>query len=456
MKAIPKAALSGSLKDYRALKNSGLMSRAESFFDWQDLRRQHGLWPYARSTSSAPRPRSEIRTDAGEASSGVNFASQDYLSLSSHPRIKAAATEAIDKYGVHSAGSAALLGNTAYSLQLSATLSDFLGGREVVLYPTGWAAGYGAIQGFVRSDDHVVIDMLAHSCLQAGAAAATQKVHYFRHLDLDAVARRLANIRAGDAKNGILVVTESLFSMHSDAPDLRALRNVCDAYGASLLVDCAHDFGCMGEDGLGRIGQQEMLGEIDIVIGSFSKTFASNGGFVAVKTRAAAEYLRYYSAPHTFSNALSPVQAATVLEALSIIRSGEGKELRHELRDNVNHLREAMTRSGREVLGEPSPIVPVRVGGEALGRLASKYLSIFAGIANLVEFPAVPLGQSRFRFQVMAAHTAEDVEAMVAAFNRAMDSAEAELERIQAGAGTQQPATFDADQVPLDGTLTAT
>ena len=445
MKAIPKAALSGSLKDYRTLKNGGLMSRADSFFSWQDLRRQHGLWPYARSTSSAPRPRSEIRSDAGEASSGVNFASQDYLSLASHPRIKAAAMEAIDKYGVHSAGSAALLGNTAYSLQLSAAFSEFLGGREVVLYPTGWAAGYGAIQGFVRSDDHVVMDILAHSCLQAGAAAATQNVHYFRHLDTDAVARRLANIRATDTKNGILVVTESLFSMHSDTPDLGALRSVCDAYGASLLVDCAHDFGCMGEDGLGHIGQQGMLDEIDIIIGSFSKTFASNGGFVAVKTRAAAEYLRYYSAPHTFSNALSPVQAATVLEALSIIRADEGKELRHRLRDNVIYLREAMARSGREVLGEPSPIVPVRVGGEALGRLASKYLSIFAGLANLVEFPAVPLGQSRFRFQVMAGHSVEDVDTMVAAFNGAMDSASAELDQIQAGAGAQEPAVPEAD-----------
>ncbi|MDH6233101.1 7-keto-8-aminopelargonate synthetase-like enzyme [Mesorhizobium soli] len=430
MKAIPKAALSGSLKDYRASKNSGLMSRTDSFFSWQDLRRQHGLWPYARSTSSAPRPRSEIRSDVGEDSFGVNFASQDYLSLASHPRIKAAAMAAIDKYGVHSAGSAALLGNTAYSLQLSETFSEFLGGREVVLYPTGWAAGYGAIQGFVRSDDHVVMDLLAHSCLQAGAAAATQKVHYFRHLDTEAVARRLANIRAADTKNNILVVTESLFSMHSDTPDLRALRSVCDAHGASLLVDCAHDFGCMGEDGLGHIGQQGMLDEIDIIIGSFSKTFASNGGFVAVKTRAAAEYLRYYSAPHTFSNALSPAQAATVLEALSIIRADEGKELRHRLRDNVNHLRESMARTGREVLGEPSPIVPVRVGGEALGRLASKYLSIFGGIANLVEFPAVPLGQSRFRFQVMAGHSAEDVDTMVAAFNRAMDSASAELAEI--------------------------
>lgn len=444
MKVIPKDALSGSLKDYRALKNADIMSRADSFFNWQDLRRQHGLWPYARSTSSAPQARSEAKTDAGETCSGVNFASQDYLSLASHPRIKAAARQAIDRYGVHSAGSAALLGNTVDSLRLSADLSEFLGGRQVVLYPTGWAAGYGAIQGLVRSGDHVVMDILAHSCLQAGASAATEKVHFYRHLDTDAVARKLANIRASDTKSGILVVTESLFSMHSDTPDLRVLRTVCDAYGANLLVDCAHDLGCMGEDGHGRIGQQDMLGEIDVIIGSFSKTFASNGGFVAVKTRASAEYLRYYSAPHAFSNALSPIQAAVVLEALSIIRSNDGKDLRRKLFDNIINLRATMARSGREVLGDPSPIVPVRVGGEALGRLASKYLSEFAGIANLVEFPAVPLGQSRFRFQVMAAHTAEDVDAMVAAFNSAMRSADAQLG--QGSTGAEEMAVPGADQ----------
>ncbi len=116
--------------------------------------------------------------------------------------------------------------------------------------------------------------------------------------------------------------------MHSDTPDIAALRAVCDEYNAMLLVDCAHDLGCIGEDGLGHLGLQNMLDKVDIIIGSFSKTFASNGGFIAVKSRAVAEYLKYYSATQTFSNALSPVQAATVLAAFEIVRSDEGKHRR--------------------------------------------------------------------------------------------------------------------------------
>jgi glycine C-acetyltransferase len=432
---VPNAALTGSVKDYRTPKGVNIMKRSERFFGWQDLRRQLGLWPYARSTSAAPQARCEATSDAGQTSWGVNFASQDYLSLSSHPGIKAAALDAIERYGVHSAGSGALLGNTSYSLQLAAGLSEFLGGREIVLYPTGWGAGYGAIQGFVRPEDHVVLDMLAHSCLQSGASAATRKVHYHRHLDLASAARVLAKIRGADAENGILVVTESLFSMHAHTPDLQALRELCDTYRANLLVDCAHDFGCMGEDGRGHIAEQGVLDEIDIVIGSFSKSFASNGGFVAVREKSSAEYLKYYSATHTFSNALSPAQAAVVLEALAIIRSDEGKQLRSRLLDNVVNLRSAMADSGHVVLGDPSPIVPVHVGSEALGRIVSRNLTELGGIANLVEYPAVPFGQTRFRFQVMAAHTCEDIKEVVSAFDAAMRAGKTEMGFLDKAAG---------------------
>ncbi|MGV8953846.1 MAG: aminotransferase class I/II-fold pyridoxal phosphate-dependent enzyme, partial [Cypionkella sp.] len=299
--AVPETALTGSLRDYRSPEGADLVGRVAGFFDWQSQRREHGLWPYSRSTATAPMARCDAMTDAGQHFSGINFASQDYLSLSSHPAIKAAAIAAINQYGVHSAGSAALLGNTANSLRLEAALSQFLNGREIVLYPTGWAAGYGSVQGFVRASDHVVIDILAHSCLQEGAKASTQNIHYHGHLNLEAMARKLERIRATDTENGIMVVTESLFSMHSDTPDLGAMRALCDEFNATLLVDCAHDLGSIGEDGLGHMGLQNMLDAADIVIGSFSKTFASNGGFIAVKQRATAEYLKYYSATHTFS-----------------------------------------------------------------------------------------------------------------------------------------------------------
>jgi 7-keto-8-aminopelargonate synthetase-like enzyme len=342
-KSVPEAALRGSLRDYRAPAGADLIGRVAGFYEWQNLRRQHELWPFARSTSTAPKARCEARSDAGQNFSGINFASQDYLSLSSHPAVKQAAIEAIGEYGVHSAGSAALLGNTANSLRLEHALSDFIGGREIVLYPTGWAAGYGSVQGFVRANDHIVMDILAHSCLQEGAKAATKNIHHHGHLNLQMMERKLSRIRATDKENGVLVVTESLFSMHSDTPDLGALRALCDKYNATLLVDCAHDLGSMGEDGLGHLGMQKMLDAADIIIGSFSKTFGSNGGFIAVRDKATAEYLKYYSATHTFSNALSPVQAATILAALNIVRSDEGRALRRKLMDNIVYLRQQMT-----------------------------------------------------------------------------------------------------------------
>lgn len=424
--SVPESALTGSLRDYRSPHGPDLISRVAGFYEWQNLRREHDLWPYARSTSTAPQARCEAMSDTGATFSGINFASQDYLSLSSHPAIKAAAHKAIDEYGVHSAGSAALLGNTANSLLLEQGLSQFLGGREIVLYPTGWAAGYGSVQGFVRANDHVVMDILAHSCLQEGAKAATPNIHYHGHLNLEAMTRKLERIRASDKDNGILVITESLFSMHSDTPDLLAMRALCDTYNATLLVDCAHDLGSMGEDGLGHLGLQNALDAADIIIGSFSKTFASNGGFIAVRDRATAEYLKYYSATHTFSNALSPVQAATVLSALDIVRSEEGRLLRRKLMDNILHLRTEMTRAGLETLGDPSPIVPVRLGLEGVGRFASRHLMAMGGIANLVEYPAVPQGGARFRFQVMASHSSDDIDQVVAILAKAMREADLE------------------------------
>lgn len=428
---IPAAALEGSVRDYRAPAGPDLVGRTHDFYEWQDLRRRHGLWPYARSTESAPLTHCVALADDGREFSGVNFASQDYLGLSSHPHIKDVAIEAIRQYGVHSAGSAALLGNTANSLALERQLSDFLGGREIVLYPIGWGAGYGAIQGLVRPHDHIVMDILSHSCLQEGARAATANVHLHAHLNVESAARKLDQIRRKDTEAGIMLITESLFSMHSDVPDLTALRAACDEYGATLLVDCAHDLGSLGDDGMGNVGKYGMIESADILVGSFSKSFASNGGFIAVRDKAAAEYLKYYSATHTFSNALSPVQAATVSAALEIIRGPEGLERRRRLMGNILYLRKGVEEAGLQALGEPSPIVPVRVGGEALGRFVARQLPLNGCVANLVEYPAVARGDSRFRFQVMATHSRDDIDEAVKALDGAMRAGTSDLHRFE-------------------------
>ncbi|MDA8870049.1 aminotransferase class I/II-fold pyridoxal phosphate-dependent enzyme [Rhizobiaceae bacterium] len=444
-KAIPAEAMQGSLRDYRMPHGSDLLKRTAPFFKWQELRREHDLWPYARSTESAPRTRCSALTDCGKQIEGVNFASQDYLSLASHPVIKEAAMSAIKDFGVHSAGSAALLGNTANSLKLEKRIEDFIGGHEVVLYPTGWSAGFAAVQGFVRPHDHVILDVLAHSCLQEGARAATANIHFHGHLNLKGLERRLQRIRAKDTENGILVVTESLFSMHADTPDLKAMGELCKEYNANFLVDVAHDFGCIGEDGLGHLSLQNMIPDADIIIGSFSKTFASNGGFIAVKNRSDAEYLKYYSATQTFSNALSPVQAATVMAAFDIVQSQEGKERRAKLMENILYLREEVVRAGMEAHGDPSPIVPVKVGSEDLARLSAHELSQRGAIANLVEYPAVPQGGARFRVQVMADHSKENIDTLVTLMRDSMKSADLQLRTMREAGIVVESSPFNGD-----------
>ena len=428
---IPPAALTGSMRDFRVPGGADLLRRTEGFFKWQDLRRKNSLWPFSRATEDGPGTVCQAQDDSGNRMRGVNFASQDYLSLSSHPAVKSAAKEAIDRCGVHSAGSPALVGNTSHSVALERKIADFLKMEEAVLYPTGWAAGFGIIKGLVRSADHVVMDMLSHSCLQEGAHAATTNIHLFRHLDNEYCRNILTKIRSKDKENGILVVTEGLFSMDSDTPDLAALQRLCHEFNATLVVDVAHDLGCLGEDGRGHIGMQNMLGKIDLVMGSFSKTFASNGGFVACKSRAVKEYLRFYSAPATFSNALSPAQAATVLKAFEIVDSAEGCTLRAALMANVLNLRQELRKADLDYYGDPSAIVCVKMGTEGLARLVSKQLVELGLIANLVEFPAVPKGAARIRMQVMANHSAQNIAQAVQVLKTARQQAELELEGIK-------------------------
>ena len=426
-------ALSGSMRDFRFIAGANLLDRVSAFYDWQQARRKAGVWPLGRSTESGPHSKCLARTDEGELFEGVNFASQDYLSLSLHPDVRDVAIETMKEFGVHSAGSPALVGNTSLSLALERKIADFTRTEHVALFPTGWAAGFGVIKGLVRPSDHIVMDMLAHACLQEGAQAATRNIHLFRHNNVDMVREKLVKIRETDTENGILIVTEGLFSMDSDTPDIRELQELAHEYNATLVVDVAHDLGNLGEDGRGHIGIQGMLGKVDVIMGSFSKTFASNGGFVACRHRAVKEYLRYYSSPNTFSNALSPAQAAIVGKCFDIVTSEEGAMLRRKLMTNIMMLRELLHGCNLETYGDPSAIVCVKMGHESLARLTSRRLPSIGLLANLVEYPAVPKGRARFRLQVMANHTSRDIIDAVHRLTTATVAAQAEDEAIRAG-----------------------
>jgi glycine C-acetyltransferase len=400
-----------------------LLERTRPLGDWLDLRMELNTWPYARTLQGRPGTETALESQNARRVTGMNFGSQDYLGLAGHPAIVDAAKDALDRYGPHAAASPMLQGNTIPGRVLENTLGEMLQAEHVLLFPTGWAAGFGTITGLVRPTDSIVIDQLAHACLLQGARAATQNVYMFRHNDVEALRHRLTRIRAKDTENAILVVSEGLFSMDADSPRIDALQQVCRELGAVLMMDVAHDFGATGPGGTGQIGIQRMLGKVDLVMGSFSKTFSSNGGFVATREQSVRQFLGVYAGTHMYSNGISPVQTAVVNEAMRIVRSDEGDGLRERSFDNILRLRAGFESRGIECLGNPSNVVPVLCGDETVAKWTSRLLEENGLIANLVEFPAVPRERARFRFQVMASHTDEQIDRAVDVFAKCLREA---------------------------------
>ncbi|MEU8517919.1 aminotransferase class I/II-fold pyridoxal phosphate-dependent enzyme [Kitasatospora sp. NPDC048722] len=409
---------------FHSARGSNLMTRNDAYLAWRSARTDAGLWPYFRRYTTDLRARATAVSARGRVTEGVNFGGQDYLSLSVHPDIHEAARKALADYGPLTAGSPALGGSTPVHQDLEHGLGQALERDQIILFPTGWAAGYGIIRALMHRGDHVLLDHLAHDSLRQGAGASGANVSYHKHLDATDARRRLADIRAHDTKGAILVVTEGVFSMDSDAPKLAELLATCREFDAHLLVDVAHDFAAMGPGGTGQPGLQGVLSEVDLLVGAFSKSFATTGGFMATSSASAAAYTRMFGGPQTFSSALTPIQAAIAAAALAIARSPEGDELRARVAKVAQDLRSGMTERGLTVLGDVvCPVVPVLAGSTAVGRIASGLLEEHGVIAHLVEQPAVPSDAARFRLQAMADHTAEDIRKAVDAVSTCINQA---------------------------------
>jgi glycine C-acetyltransferase len=266
---------------------------------------------------------------------------------------------------------------------------------------------------------------------QEGAAAATRNLYLFRHNRVEECRAWLEKIRAEDAENGVMVVTESLSATDSDSPDLAALQALCGEFDATLLVDATHDLGALGATGRGAIGDQGMLGKLDLVTGSFARTFGASGGFVACRRREVKEYLRVFSAPCAHSTAPFPAQVATIAKALEIVGVADGQALRDRLMANITGLRRQLADAGFEVHGGPSAFVCVKMGPEALARLVSRQLQAAGLVAELVEFPAAPKDQARIRLQVAAGHTEADIAQAVAVLTAAHAAGREEAEWLE-------------------------
>jgi 8-amino-7-oxononanoate synthase len=329
----------------------------------------------------------------------VTFASNDYLGLSHHPAVIAAAHEALDRWGAGTGASRLVVGSRPVHSALEAELADWKGTEDAVLFPTGYAANLGVLATFGTAGVTVLSDELNHASLIDGCRLAKASARIYRHNDLDHLAKLLA-----DVDGPALVVTDTVFSMDGDAVDLDALAELATAHDALLVLDEAH--AVLGPDLLlpaDRAAPASAPAPV-LRVGTLSKTLGSLGGFVA-GPKDYIDLLRNRARTFIFTTASTPADIAAARAALAVVRADEGAQLQATLRRHIDRLRP----------GHPSPIVPVILGEEAAALAAAAQLADQGLLVPAIRPPTVAPGTSRLRVALSAAHTAADVDRLVTA-----------------------------------------
>ncbi len=335
----------------------------------------------------------------------VSFASNDYLGLAGHERLRRAAADAAERFGSGSGASRLITGTMAVHRELERRLARFKGTEDCVLFTTGYQAGVGAVTSLAGAGDAVILDKLSHACLIDGARASGARVRTYAHLDMKRLAAALIKERSARRR---LIVTDSLFSMDGDTAPLVEILELAREHDAMLLVDEAHATGTTGPGGRGLvaelgIAELGMASERVAQMGTLSKALGSVGGFVA-GSRPLVEYLRNVARSYIYSTAPAPSATGAALAALDVLESDEGRALLERLRANVS----ALARACPGLLAR-SPIVPVIVGEAARTVEAQAALRERGLWVPAVRPPTVPRGESRLRVSLSAAHTDEDI-----------------------------------------------
>jgi 7-keto-8-aminopelargonate synthetase-like enzyme len=404
-------ALGGSALDFYKISGKTLSERFNTLNDYGSLLQKHEVYFYANRVFTSL-VSTYIDAEIGNQPEGsyLNFSSQDYLGLSQNEEVKNAAKTAIDEFGIHVASSPIYSGRNKLTEKLENRLAELLGVDQALLFPIGWGACFGAISALVQHSDHLIMDALSHNSLQVGSVNSTHNIHKFRHNDMEHLESLLKRIRQDDPGTGIFIVMEGLYSMNSDIPDLRKILDLSRQFEAIIFLDIAHDFGAMGARGLGIL--ETIEGEIPdnlVLIGAFSKSFASNGGFVAGPASIRKRII-VFAPTYTFTNGISPMQCSVALKCTDIIFSEQGDKLRKQLMENIIFALGEFRKHGFHVNGDPSPIVPVLIGNEDLARIIGRENIKNGLLANIAEFPAVPRRKAIFRFQMMSNHKHSEIE----------------------------------------------
>ena len=376
----------------------------QPFDDWWRAVKPAGYYLYELPLQSAPSTRVDVKDmKTGEIRKGlVNFASYNYLGLSYRPEVKEAIKEAADIYGGGSSGSPILSGTTALHQAFAKEIAAFKGTEEAMIFPTGYSANVGTIAGLMRSGDLVVADQYAHASIVDGMILSKAKSRFFRHNRADDLDRKLTGF---DGKK--LVIVEGVYSMDGDTPPLGELVEVCKKHGARLMIDEAHSAFVFGATGKGVAEDQGYDDDIDIHLGTFSKSLGGQGGYIAGSSQLM-NYMRGFSRSRFFSCALSPVVVAGLRKALEI--ATKEPELRTKLWENVAYMQKLLTDAEVPMGDSKSHVIPIMVRDDA--RIFAMGEEIFRGgvFINPVKYPAVGKHKSRFRMSISAAHSHEELE----------------------------------------------
>jgi 8-amino-7-oxononanoate synthase len=385
--------------------------------------REQDLIPYFRQVESESAP--VVRM---EGSDRLMLGSNNYLGLTGDQRVKGAARAALERYGTGLTGSRLMNGTLPLHRELEQELADWLGSEDVLVFTTGYQANLGCLSGVLGPGDTVIADSADHASILDGCKLSGARMRPFRHKRIEKLETMLE--RAESDGGGVLVVVDGVYSMEGDICDLTSVSERCRAHGARLMVDEAHAVGVLGARGAGTCELFDVEDKVDLRMGTFSKSLASCGGFIAGAADVI-DYLRISSRPFLFTAAAVPAAVGAALEAIRICRSREGAELFARVLDNAAYLHRGLAELGFEVVERTrlpdgravvTPIVPVVVGEDWQTALLWKALWDKGVYTNVALYPAVPRGASLIRTSVMATHEREHLDRALEVFAEVKDT----------------------------------
>ncbi len=365
--------------------------------------KEKGIYPYFRPISSSQD--TEVDIDGKKV---LMFGSNSYLGLTNHPKVKEAAKRAIDKYGTGCAGSRFLNGTLDLHLELERRLAEYVGKEAALCFSTGFLANQGALSSLTGRNDYIILDELDHASIIDGSRLSFSKVVKYRHNNMEDLEAKLSALPQSSIR---LIVVDGVFSMEGDIARLPEIVALADTYGASVMVDDAHGLGVIGVNGAGTASHFGLTDKVDVIMGTFSKSFASLGGFIA-GDKDVIEYLKHAARSLIFSASMTPAAAASVIATLDIIQS-EPEHIQR-LWDNTNYARNLLKEAGLDT-GDVSetPVIPIYIRNEESVVRITRMLQDEGIFVNPVVPPAVQPDATLIRFSLMATHTFSQIEMAV-------------------------------------------